>query len=173
MREMGSFVATLARARISQKEINRWWMQHMVTRPRELARLTISSKPSKEGKTNLISATLVQRRGRWTDDVVMSIIAAVDRVPADNICELAAMHGLMFGTVRAILTDNLGLVKSPLQDPQAVVNRLKTGESGVQQRILRPHSTAVIGGPQQHCDDGRVHHFFPNCGDETKVDTVG
>jgi hypothetical protein len=34
------------------------------------------------------------------------------------------MHDLMFGTIQAILTDDLGLVKKPL-GPQAVVNRPK------------------------------------------------
>jgi hypothetical protein len=63
------------------------------------------------------------------------------------------MHDLMLGTIQAILTDDLGLVKKSL-GPQAVVNRPKTRESGVQRRLLRLHLAAVIGSTQQHRDDG-------------------
>jgi hypothetical protein len=63
----------------------------------------------------------------------MSIIAAIDRGPANNIRELAAMHGLMFGTVRAILTDHPGLVK---KSARVVRKLLSTDESTISFQAL-------------------------------------
>ncbi len=48
---------------------------------------------------------------RWTNGAVASIVAGVEENQWIRVCELAAIYGLTFGPVQAILTDDLGLVK--------------------------------------------------------------
>ncbi len=67
-------------------------------------------KAVKEGKTTADLRHTNPKKTRRTNDAVASI-AAVEKNRRITVRELAAVHGLTFGTVQAILTDDLGLVK--------------------------------------------------------------
>jgi hypothetical protein len=71
------------------------------------ARLIASLRPLKRGKPLLICVIPM----RWTNGAVASIVAGVEENQRIMVCELSALHGLTFGPVQAILTDDLGLVK--------------------------------------------------------------
>ncbi len=64
-------------------------------------------KAIKQGKT---TADLRHSNPKQTDDAMASIATTVEENRRIMVHELAAMHGLTFGIVQAILTDDLGLV---------------------------------------------------------------
>jgi hypothetical protein len=64
-------------------------------------------KAIKQGKT---IADLCHSNPKRTDDTVASIATAVEENRRITVRELAAIHGLAFGIIQAILTDDLGLV---------------------------------------------------------------
>jgi hypothetical protein len=46
--------------------------------------------------------------------------------------------------------------------PQAVVSSPEKGESGLQWQLLGAPSVALIGGPEQYSNHGRVHRILPH-----------
>jgi hypothetical protein len=121
MTEAWNFVAALARAGKSRREIKLLVDAAYGDKGLSVSQINRIIKAVKKRKTTADLRHSNPKKTRWTDDAVASIAAAVEENRQITVREPAAMHGLMFGTVQAILTDDLGLVKSLPAGPQAVV----------------------------------------------------
>jgi hypothetical protein len=112
MTEVRNFVAALARARKSRREIKLLVDAAYGDKGLSVSQINRIIKAVKKRKTTADLRHSNPKKTRRTDDSVASIAAAVEENRQITVCEPAAMHGLTFGTVQAILTDDLGLVKS-------------------------------------------------------------
>jgi hypothetical protein len=110
MTEARNFIAALARAGKSCREIKPLVDAAYGDKSLSISQINRIIKVVKEGKTTADLCHSIPKKTRQTDNAVVSIAAAVEENRWITVRELAAMHGLMFGT-GAILTDNLGLVK--------------------------------------------------------------
>jgi hypothetical protein len=112
MTEEGNFVTALARAGKSCREIKPLVDAAYGDEGLSVSQINRIIKALKKRKTTADLRHSNPKKTRRADDAVASIAAAVEENRQITICELAAMPRLTFGTVQAILTDNLGLVKS-------------------------------------------------------------
>jgi hypothetical protein len=97
----------------------------------------------KEGKTALTSATPVPVPTRRSSGVAWPLL---------KVWQLAATHGLPFGTIQAILADGLAFVKKSARRVPKLLSKKEA--SGVQRQLPRPHMVALICGPEQYSDHG-------------------
>jgi hypothetical protein len=122
MTEAWNFVAALARAGKSHKESKTLVDAAYGDKTLSISQINCIIKAIKEGKTTIDLQHSNPKQTRKTDDIMGSITAAVEENLQVTARELATTHGLMFGTIQAILTDNLGLVKKfACWGPQVVV----------------------------------------------------
>jgi hypothetical protein len=115
MTELRDFVAALARAGKSCKEIKPLIDRAYGDRNLSVSQINRIIKAVKDGKNTSDQRHSNAKKTKRTADIVAAVAAAVERDPQLSVRELATTHGLTYSTVYAILKDDLGLVKKSVR----------------------------------------------------------
>ncbi len=148
MTEVRDFVAALARAGKSRKEIKP--LVDAAYGDKTLSRSQINRriKAVKEGKSTSDQRYSNAKKTKRTEDVVAAVAATVEQNRRLTVRELASMLDLTFATVQSALTIDLGLVKKSARwVPKLLTTaqkdeRVQRSEDFLQ--LLRKHSLAAL-----------------------------
>jgi histone-lysine N-methyltransferase SETMAR len=148
MTEVRDFVAALARAGKSRKEIKPLVDAAYGDKALSKSQINRIIKAVKEGKLTSDQRYSNAKKTKRTEDVVAAVTTAVEKKRRLTVRELASMLDLTFATVKSALTIDLGLVKKSARWVPKLLTTVKKDER-VQRsedflQLLRKHSLAAL-----------------------------
>jgi DNA-binding transcriptional regulator YhcF (GntR family) len=148
MTEVRDFVAALARAGKSRKEIKP--LVDAAYGDKTLSRSQINRriKAVKEGKSTSDQRYSNAKKTKRTEDVVAAVAATVEQNRRLTVRELASMLDLTFATVQSALTIDLGLVKKSARWVPKLLTTVQKDERAQRSedflQLPRKHSLAAL-----------------------------
>jgi hypothetical protein len=148
MTEVRNSITALARAGKGHKDIKSLVDAAFGDKALSKSQINHIIKAVKEGKNTADQRHSSAKKTKRTGNVLASIAATVEKDRQIMVCELAATHGLLIGTVHAILKDDLGLVKKSARWVPKLLSSSQKKErvdsSSDFLVLLRRHSLAVL-----------------------------